>query len=227
MDNIDEILEQAAGAPHPVDQALRDRILKSLGPNLRPVRPIAHPWLLTGGLVLIVMAMATAGAAKLGFYGVRDLPVVNRALIYPELALLIWLVSASCVSEMIPGSRRRIAPAFLLVASCVALIAVFALVFHDYQTVNFLHQGIFCLTAGLVVAVPAALVIWFVLRRGFAVNPVSAGAVSGTLAGLAGTSMLELHCPNFEVFHIMLWHTAVVVIGGAAGAVLGALTRRR
>jgi hypothetical protein len=227
MDNLDDILKRAAETPHPVDPAVLDRIAKSIEPGLRPVRPIAPPWLLTSGLALITVAIAMAGAAKLGLYGFQNLPVLHRAVIYPVLALLIWMAAASSVSEMIPGSRRLLSPGFLLGAGSLLLLAVFALLFRDYQTINFLPQGIACLTAGLLHAAPTAFAIWFVLRRGFAVNPVSAGTVAGTLAGLAGITMLELHCPNFEAFHVMLWHTAVVVISGGAGALLAALFNRR
>ena len=59
------------------------------------------------------------------------------------------------------------------------------------------------------------------LRRGFAVNPPSAGLVAGTLGGLAGVGMLELHCPNFQAAHILAWHTAVVPVSAALGALLG------
>jgi hypothetical protein len=99
--------------------------------------------------------------------------------------------------------------------------------FRDYHTHNFVHEGIACLSAGLLHAIPAALASWVLLRRGFAVNPVAAGLVAGTLAGLAGVTMLELHCPNFEALHVMLWHTAVVPASGAAGALLGWLRNRR
>jgi hypothetical protein len=60
------------------------------------------------------------------------------------------------------------------------------------------HQGVVCLSAGLLHAIPAALASWLLLRRGFAVNPVAAGLVAGTLAGLAGVTMLELHCANLK-----------------------------
>ena len=84
-----------------------------------------------------------------------------------------------------------------------------------------------CLTAGLLHAVPAALASWLLLRRGFAVNPVAAGLVAGTLAGLAGVTMLELHCANFQALHVMLWHTAVIPVSGAVGALVGRLWRSR
>ena len=223
MDNIDEILNHAAAAPHPVNPALLDSIARSIGADLRPVRPVPPRWLLTGGLVLVAAAIATAGAAVLGFHGVQNLTAIDRALLFPLLALLLWLAAAACVGEITPGSRRFVSPRFLLVGGILSLLAVFAILFRDYQTINFLPQGIACLTAGLLIAVPTALGVWFLLRRGFAVNPVSAGTVAGTLAGLAGVAMLELHCPNFEVFHVMLWHTGVVLVSAAAGAWLGIL----
>ncbi len=106
-------------------------------------------------------------------------------------------------------------------AGSLALLAVFAVLFHDYRTDHFVSQGIVCLTAGLLHAIPAGLASWLLLRRGFAVNSVAAGLVAGTLAGLAGVTMLELHCANFEALHVMLWHTAVMPVSAAAGALLG------
>jgi len=52
------------------------------------------------------------------------------------------------------------------------------------------------------------------------INPTAAGLAIGTLAGLAGIVMLELHCANFEVPHVVLWHTAVIWVAAAA-AMLG------
>jgi hypothetical protein len=128
--------------------------------------------------------------------------------------------------EMIPGSRRRVAPGFLLGAGSLALLAVFAVLFRDYRTERFVSQGVACLTAGLLHAVPAALASWLLLRRGFAVNSIAAAVAAGTLAGLAGVAMLELHCANFEAPHVMLWHTAVMPLCAAAGALLARAARR-
>ncbi len=217
---IDEILEQAAQVPHDVAPALLNRVAGSIGPSLRPVRPLPPAWVLAGGLVLICAAVALAGAARLGLYGIQKLSVFERALIFPALAALIWLAATACVGEMIPGSRRRVAPGALLWAGSLGLAAVFAVLFHDYRTDHFVSQGVACLTAGLLHAIPAGLASWLLLRRGFAVNSIAAGLVAGTLAGLAGVTMLELHCPNFEAPHVMLWHTAVMPLSAAAGALL-------
>ncbi len=224
---IDAILNQAAQAPHEVDPALLASIANSVGRSLDPVRPLPPSWTLAGGLFLIGAAVATAGAGRLGFYGIHKMSVLDRALIFPALGLLMWLAATTCVAEMIAGSRRRVSPAILVGAGSLALVGVFAILFRDYHTHSFVHQGVACLTAGLLHAIPVALASWFLLRRGFAVNPVAAALVAGTLAGLAGVTMLELHCPNFEAPHVMLWHTAVVPVSGAAGALLGWLRHRQ
>jgi hypothetical protein len=223
---IDEILKQAAQAPHDVDPAVLDRVARSIGSSLGPVRPLPPAWVLAGGLALISVAVALAGAARLGLYGIRKLSVLENALIFPALGILILLAATAFVGEMIPGSRRRVTPRFLLGAGSLALLAVFAVLFRDYRTERFVSQGVACLIAGLLHAMPAALASWLLLRRGFAVNSVAAGVVAGTLAGLAGVTMLELHCANFEAPHVMLWHTAVMPVCAAAGALLARVARR-
>ena len=223
---IDEILKQAAQAPHDVDPAELDRVAGSIGSTLGPVRPLPPAWVLAGGLVLICVSVALAGAARLGLYGIQKLSVLETALVFPMLGVLICLAAMAFAGEMIPGSRRRVAPGFLLGAGSLALLAVFAVLFRDYRTERFVSQGVACLTAGLLHAVPAALASWLLLRRGFAVNSIAAAVAAGTLAGLAGVAMLELHCANFEAPHVMLWHTAVMPLCAAAGALLARAARR-
>jgi hypothetical protein len=218
---IDDILTQAADAPQHVATALLDRIAGSLGPSLVPVRPLPAAWVLAGGLVLICAAVALAGAARLGLYGIQRLSVLERATIFPALGVLLWLAATAYAGEMTPGSRRRVSPGLLLGAGSLAMVAIFAFLFHDYGTDRFVSQGVACLTAGLLHAIPAGLAGWLLLRRGFAVKPAAAGLAAGTLAGLAGMAMLELHCANFEAPHVMLWHTAVIPLSGLAGALLG------
>jgi len=224
---IDEILKQAAQAPHDVDPAVLDQVAKSIGSSLRPVRPPPPAWVLTTGMVSICIAVALAGAAKAGFLGVENLTIPERAVIFPSLGILIWMAAGTCVGEMTPGSRRRIAPGTLLGFGWILLLAVFAALFHDYRTDDFVSAGLVCLRAGLLVAIPAGFLGWLILRRGFAVNSIAAGLAGGTFAGLAGLTMLEFHCPQFQAPHVMLWHVAVVPISGAVGALLGWVLRSR
>ena len=218
--DIDEILKRAADGTQDVDPALLDRVARSIGSSLRPVRPLPASWIPICGLVLICGVVAVAGAMLLRPYGILKMSGLEIGLIFPAVGILIWIAAVLSVAEMIPGSRRPMASWVLLAGGCIGLALVFALLFHDYRTVRFVSRGVSCLTAGMVLALPASIAAGLLLRRGFAVNPAAAGLAIGTLAGMAGVTMLELHCPNFEAPHVMVWHIAVLAISGVLGALV-------
>ena len=225
--DIDEVLRKTAEVPHVVKPALLQRIAGSLEPSLRPVRPMLPSWALTLGLVLIGAAVALAAALRAGFYGLEKMDLLERALIFSALFFVAYAAATEFVSAMIPGSRRRVSSGNLLGFSVLILLGVFGLLFHDYHTEHFFSAGIVCLVTGVLHAIPVGLLGWLLLRRGFAVNAIAAGLVGGTLAGLAGIALLELHCANFQAFHILVWHTAVVPVSAALGALLARTLRRR
>jgi hypothetical protein len=217
---IDEMLDKAAHVPHAVPAALLGRIADALRPSLQPVRPLAPAWVLTLGLVLIGAAVAFAGAARAGLQGVEALSLLARVLIFGTVGLLACLAASQMARAWIPGSRHLPSGAILATVS-VALVAVFALLFHDYQAHHFLSAGLTCLVTGLLHALPAAVLGWWLLRRGYALDSVAAGVLAGTFAGLAGVTLLELHCTNFEALHVLVWHTLVVPVSAAVGAFVG------
>lgn len=225
--DLDELLGRGAGVPPDVDPALLDRISKSIEPSLRPVRPLAPKWALESVLFLTCAAAAIAVAAFLGLNGIRALEAAEIAFIFPMLGLLTWMAAVSSVGAMSPGSASRVPSAWCPAIGSLALFGLFAALFHDYRTDDFVPRGIACLTAGLATAVPAGGAVFLALRRGFAVNRHAAGLAAGALAGLAGVTMLELHCPNLQALHILVWHTAVLPLSGFAGLLLAKAFRRQ
>jgi hypothetical protein len=226
-EEIDDVLKEAGRAPHTLAPETLQRVADAIKPSLHPVRPLPPTWVLTAGLVLMCAAVSLTGAARAGFFGFAKMDLLERLLVFFALVLLACVAGSEFVHAMIPGSLRRISPGALLGFGSAALLAVFALLFRDYQTDHYFSIGIVCLLTGFVHAIPAALLGWLLLRRGFAVNSVSAGLAAGLLGGLAGVGMLELHCPNFQAAHILVWHTAVVPLSGAAGALVGWTLRFR
>jgi hypothetical protein len=224
--DIDDILGRAADASSEVDPALLRRISASMASSLQPVRPIAPSWLLALGLVLVSLAMAILSASLLGMHGLRKLGTVQIGSIFTVLGILALLVSITSVSAMTPGSKHWVSSFTLLAIGLAAWLAADALLFRDYQMGRFVPEGVRCLLAGLIVAAPTGVLCWLILRRGFAVNPASAGLAAGTLAGLAGLVMLELHCAIVLAPHIMTWHTAVVPISALVGMVVAQIPRK-
>jgi hypothetical protein len=221
---IDALL--AGKNPDQVDPALAEKISGSVLGDLRPVRPLAPKWSFTLTLLVATVAVAVATAWKLHMSGFERMTGVEAAAIFGVLGVLMALGGLWNASTMVPGSRFSLSPRAAASIGTLALLGLFALVFHDYSATNFLKAGIICLKAGLADAIPAALLVWLVVRRGYAVDRVKAGAAAGALAGLAGVMMLEIHCPLFEAPHILVWHVAVLPIASLAGALVGWLSQR-
>jgi hypothetical protein len=224
---IDEAIERATRPAHTVSGELLDRIAHSIGSTLSAVRPLPSPWALAGGLMVIALSVALLGALRAGFQGFEALSVSSRLVIFATLTGLLLLVARQVVAAWTPGSPRRLSPAGLLVSVSCALLIVFAALFHDYHLQRFVSAGVVCLLTGLLHAIPAAFLSWWLLRRGYAVDSVSAGLLAGLFGGLVGVTMLELHCPNFEAPHLLVWHTLVVPVSGALGMLSGFLVRER
>ena len=218
---IDDILQRAAGSSREVPARLLERIADSVAASLQPVRPLPPNWVLSGALGLIGGAVALIGAGRAGFQGFEALGFLSRVLILSALALFIWAAARRAVDEWTPGSPRRLSTGGLVAALSVALAVVLGLLFDDYRTESFFAAGLTCLSTGVSHAVPAALIGWWVLRRGCALDSVSAGLAVGGLAGLAGLAVLELHCANFEALHVLVWHTLVVPMSAGFGALIG------
>jgi hypothetical protein len=147
--------------------------------------------------------------------------------VFPCLGILVASAALAWTAEIVPGSRRRASPGMLLAVTTAVLGALFAILFLDEVSGSFVSPGVACLKAGLLTAAPAALAGWWLVRRGFAVNPTGAAIAAGTLAGLAGVAMLALHCDNFQTWHVLVWHTAVVPVSAALAALAAKLVQIR
>lgn len=226
-EELDQILNRSAGEEAALKPEVLSRIADSVKASLRPVRALPSVRLLTGGVLLVCAAVSVIGAARAGYFGFAKMDSLERWLIFSALGILAWAAASSFVRAMIPGSRRYMTVAALMGWTCLAMAGVFGLLFRDYATHHFFSAGVACLLAGVLHAIPAGLLSWLLLRRGFAVDAVKAGLAAGLVGGLTGVGMLELHCPNFEAAHVLVWHIAVVPVSGALGASIGWLLRLR
>jgi hypothetical protein len=215
-----DALVKAAQIPEGYDPAKLESVAEEIRTTMRPVRPMARTGLITGGLMLFCAGVAMGGAVRAGLFGVARMSIWDRALIFPLLIILMLIAAREFASAMIPGSRRYASAGTLVAICALMMIAAFVLLFRDYGTAHFISVGMPCLTAGLVHACIAGCLAAWLVRRGFAVRPASAGSIAGTMAGLTGLGMLELHCPNFQVAHVLIWHISVVLLSAAAGSMV-------
>jgi hypothetical protein len=216
---LDEV--EAGDGPRPSESQLR-RIETKIVTSLKPVRPLPPSSIYLVACAVIFFSVAAAGTLLLGTNGWRALAVAQRIAVFMTLAASAVLVAVSVVRQMVPGSKHGFSPAKLPFAILTALMLMMAATFRSRQDSAFMAGGLVCMKNGLTYAVPAALLLWLTLRRGAILFPKPMGAAAGGLAGLIGLSVLEVNCPNLNVFHILVWHSGVVLISSLAGALVGA-----
>ena len=208
-------------APPAVEQL--ERIKHAVLAGLKPVRPLPPTGALWAIFLSALLTVVTVGGSILGTAGWQALSVLQRVAVFGALAAATGVLAFSAERQMVPGSAFRLSPYVQAVAALGAIVAICAILFWPHQETAFVPTGLMCLRIGIECAIPAALLLWLVLRRGAVLSPVAAGVTAGALAGLAGLIVLEIFCPNLNRNHILVWHVGAVLASVLGGTIIGAL----
>ncbi len=218
--DLSRLLDKADDGCRPSESQLR-RIESGILRDLQPIRPLASSRLFLFWCALIVLSVVAVGTLLLGTNGWNALSILQRVAVFVTLAASAVLLAISMVRQMAPGSKHAVPPAVLPVGILVVLMIVITAMFRSQPEPAFLRNGTMCLKNGLRYSMPAAFLLWLILRRGAVLHPKLTGAVAGGLSGLAGLSILEINCPNLNAFHILVWHAGVVAVSSMGGTLLG------
>ena len=204
----------------PTPEILR-KLEETLNAELRPVRPLAPTRYLFAAFAAIFLLIVAAGVYLLGAFAISVMGPVQTIAILGALAASAGLLSYSLVHQMAPGSRHRIPPKLLPVAVVGMLAIVMAFLFQFRHERDFWGSGWACLRAGTPLGLLAAVPLWLLLRQGAILSQRVTGAAAGLLAGLVGTTALEIHCPILGAAHILTWHLSVAILGAVIGLAAG------
>lgn len=204
----------------PTPEILR-QLEETLNAELRPVRPLAPTRYLFAAFAAIFFLIVAAGVYRLGAFAISVMSPVQTIAILGALAASAGLLAYSLVHQMAPGSRHRIAPKLLPVAVVGMLAIVMAVLFQFQHERDFWGSGWACLRAGTPLGLLAAVPFWLLLRQGAILSQRVTGAAAGLLAGLVGTTALEIHCPILGAAHILTWHLNVAILGAVIGLAAG------
>jgi hypothetical protein len=208
-----------------------ERIQAMIVARLQPVRPLAPARFFLGACAIIFSSVVAIGITPSSMDGWAALNGMQRIAVFATLAASAVLLAVSMIGQMVPGNKYALAPTLLPIGVLTVLMIILAVTFRPREELAFVQSGLACVRRGLTYSIPAAFLFWLLLRRGAILSPMLIGAAVGGLAGLAGFSVLELNCPDVNVFHIVVWHWGVVLIGTASGALIGAaaeyIQRRR
>jgi hypothetical protein len=211
--------------PVPTDRL--KQIEAALLTDLKPVRPLASTGVYFGAFAGIFVAVCILGCAVIGQLGWHALSELQKFAAFVPLAATGALLAFSLVRQMRPAAKHARSSALLSVGFFVLLLLIMAVIFKPAQESGFVRQGLACFRTGMSFAVPAAFLFSLLLLRGAALSPWLTGATAGGLAGLVGLAALEIHCPDLNVYHIVVWHVSVTLVCIVAGLLFSSVTFRR
>ena len=218
MNPVLDNLPPPSTLPAPADEQLA-QAEGALRKNLHPVRSILPPAVFLAAFISVFAALLFASTFYYSSYGWDMLLPFQKVAVFSTIIAAAALLSFSLVRQMVPGSGVS-APGRRTAGTIVMLCLACAAVFQGRLEANFLRNGEACLAAGIPFALPAAFLFWLLLRRGTSLSPKATGATVGSLAGLVSTGVLEIHCPNMNLWHILIWHVGISAGGAIAGILL-------
>jgi hypothetical protein len=202
-----------------------DVLIAQLVGSLKPVKPMRF----SHGMGYTLLAAAISTALVISVFGIRpDLQAgqfASMPMIATGLFLGLGIASGATVVVMSRPGVGISHSGWAWAAAMAALLPVAGLTAgisngHSLLSQDSIAHGLDCfiIGTGSSVVVFATLVWW--LRRGAPTAPDYAGLVAGIAAGSLGIFAFGLHCPENDIMHIGVWHSAVVLMLGALGRVI-------
>jgi len=228
MRDIDSLL---ADFPTPeVSPVVQARIEVALRQSLRPVSPLPSLAARTSqffGLfvVISVLKLATFGTAPFAQMNTEER--IGQYIVTVAAALLL---SVSLAQAMTPGRLRRLSPGTAVVLGVTIFVLGIILFVPLAGTRSFVAEGWPCLRAGLLMALPASLLLWVVLRRGAPLGGPALGLTLGAAAGLLAAIVPNVSlatCSHDEILgHLLVFHGGVVLLSSVAGVSIATAARK-
>jgi hypothetical protein len=160
-------------------------------------------------------------------YGWEEMGVTRTVLVLAVLAVCAAACMWSVLKLMTPAGRYTVPPELVPWLAVGALTIGTAASFQFEQEDTFWASSWVCLKIGLSIAIPTAVLVWLVIRRGVFLVPGLTGANTGVLAGLVAAAALEVHCPNLDAWHILVSHLGTAICAGLVGLLAGVVTEGR
>lgn len=208
------------------------RLKEEVGRDLAPVTPLRAPsvsalvtlplGLFVASIVLVVYGLR-GDAAGLGLWPLWGPAFAMVAAAYALVVLAL--------RERIPGASASRVWWVALPVGAIVLQLASALYTYGYagpssSAVSWGRKSV-CLWHIPLLALPAVLVVLWLLSRGLTFRPRLAGLMGGLSGGVLSEGIFRLHCAWSEPSHIIPWHTGAILLTGVLGLLGGVWWERR
>lgn len=193
-----------------------ERLIERLALDVGRVRPLRHPWVRAA--LWSVGAMLYVSVLVLMFSSSEDFPVntKNRAFVAQQAAAILMALCAgvAAFASVVPGFSRWV---FVLPALGVStwLATLLASVPSEWRAMKWAgltdRHELLCVPMITLTAVPLAVVLALMLRRGAPLNPRVTAAL-GLLAAAGMTNAATcLSSPHQSAIAVLAWHGSTLL----------------
>jgi hypothetical protein len=219
-----------------MNDAARAPVCKRIAADLRPVRPLRHPWVRAAVTLPVALLVLVGVPWSLGVRS--DASGLGAGLTW-GLSLAQVLVGLGLVAlalqESVPG--RALSPRLLAATigtGIVVVLAVTAITFAASPRVAPDHLRMpffsYCLRHSALLGVPVVLVAAYLAGRALPMRPVTVGSLFGLGGGLMTDAGWRLFCNVSAPSHVLPAHGGAVLslmVLGACAAFAGEFVRRK
>ncbi len=206
--------------------ALQQKIEADILRDLEPILPLSSVGRVMGMLLLAGAFVTAVANYHLGTAGWHARNSLQATVSFVLLGASVLALTNALAHWMTPGSRH-VHPVWTYLAfPLLALLAANLAMFGYHANPQFVPQALSCWEIGVTCAGLSAPLFWIALRRGFPLNPLAQGTVTGLLAGLVGVTVLEIYCPQLDRLHISVAHIGAAVTAAIVGAAWGSAKTR-
>jgi hypothetical protein len=203
-----------------------EQLIRGLAGDIRPVRPLYHPWVRTGVWLAVSLPYTAAVLAVMVLRrGAPVLPADTRFLIEAASAFAVGVIAAaSAFALTIPGYGRKLL--FVLVVPLgLWLGSLSAGCVQDWmrrgtESLSLRHD-MSCLPFIAFMGLVPAMVMAAMLRRGAPLNPHPTVALGALAAAGMGNLGLRLIYPEVANLGLVAWHIGGIFALSALAALAG------
>ncbi len=209
------------------DQAsISDSLRSAVAADLRPVRPLAPPWVRVLWALPIAVALSAGTLIYFGmrpdFEGLSDLMTWVPVVLQGALGLAVLTLA---LHEAVPGMRiaRPVVFGVCIGALALHLAANIILWLQDPMGYGeFLASFWNCFRYEFLLGVPFLAVITYLSAKALPARPQVIGTLAGIGAGVISDASWRMVCYVSVPSHFLTAHLGGIVVLGVTGYVLGA-----